>query len=249
MNNMSPLNHFLPEEISNKIEDMACKKIVNGTKKSNELILIFKLNETATNVHDKLMQWLFRCLDKISDKVFDGYQYNWSIISQIKDNDNEEEDDDDSNLDDNDYEEEDDDNNLDDKENCTKLTNTIMVAIHLPDDSWMSFNNDGLTIPYNYCPDMTLSPQDIMDCLIKEPVFIKEMGVSSVSSEVMMEWWKEMINTEPNICDVAGKGYMVHPMWRKYVGLSENQHIEWGDWSDVREQSFNFGWKGYMAKE
>jgi len=37
------------------------KKIVNGTKKFNELIPIFKfkLNETATNVHEKLMQWLF----------------------------------------------------------------------------------------------------------------------------------------------------------------------------------------------
>jgi hypothetical protein len=182
---------------------MACKKIVNGTKKSNELILIFKLNETATNVHDKLMQWLFTCLDTISDKVFDGHQYNWHIISQIKDND---------------YE---DDNDLDDKGNFTKLTNTIMVAIHIPDDSWMSSNNDGLTIPYNYSPSIssTLLPQDIMDCLIKEPVFIKEIGISAVSSEVMMEWWKEMINTEPNYwffrvrsrvrVRVRWKGYMV----------------------------------------
>ena len=148
-------------------------------------------------------------------------------------------------------EEEDDDNDLDDKGNCTKLTNTIMVAIHIPDHSWMSFNNEGLTIPYNYSPSIssTLLPQDIMDCLIKEPVFIKEIGVSAVSSEVMMEWWKEMINTEPNICDVAGKGYMVHPMWNKYVALSEDQHIEWGDWSSVREKSFDFGWKGYMVEE
>ena len=157
------------------------------------------------------------------------------IISQIKDNDYEEE--------------EDDDNDLDDKVNCTKLTNTNMVAIHIPDDSWMSFNNDRLTIPYNYSPDMTLSPEEIMGCFIQEPVFIKKIGVSAVSSEVMMEWWEEMINTEPNNCDVAGKGYMVHPMWNKYVALSEDQHIEWGDWSSVGEQSFNFRWKGYMVKE
>ena len=140
---MSPLNNFLPEEICNKIEDMACRKSVNGAKKSNELILIFKLNETATNVHDKLMQWLFRCLDTISDKVFDGHQYEWHIISQIKDND---------------YE---DDNDIDDKGICTKLTNTIMVAIHISDYSWMSFNNDELTIPYNYSPSLTLLPQEI----------------------------------------------------------------------------------------
>lgn len=227
MNTVSLLNNILPDEISNKIENMACKKVVNGTKKSNELILIFQLNETAVNVHDKLMQWLFRCLDTISDKVFDGYQYNWHIISQVKDND---------------YE--DDDN---DEGNCSKLTNTIMIAIHIPDDSWVSFNNDGLTIPYNYSPitSSALLPQDIMDCLIKEPIFIKGMGVSAVSSEIMMEWWGEMISTIPNSFDVAGKGYMVHPMWNKYVDLSENQD-EWGDWSSVRELSCNFGWKGYM---
>ena len=227
---MPPLNHFLPEEISNKIEDMACKKIVNGNKKSNELILIFKLNETATNVKDKLMQWLFRCLDTISDKVFDGHQYNWNIISQIKANDYE------------DY------NDLDDKGTYSKLTNTIMVAIHIPDDSWMSFNNDELTIPYNYSPSISscLLPQDIMDCLIKEPVFIKEIGVSAVSSEVMMQWWEEMISTEPDLFDVAGKGYMVHPQWLKNNDNSKSD--EWGTWFDVREQSFNFGWKGYMVR-
>ena len=228
---MSPLNNFLPEEISNKIEDMACIKIVNGNKKSNELILIFKLNETATNVEDKLMQWLFRCLDTISDKVFDGHQYNWHIISQILRNN---------------YEEEDDDEEQDDKENCLKLTNIIMVAIHIPDDSWMTFNNDGLTIPYNYSPDMTLSPQEIMDCLIKEPVFIKEMAVSAVSSEVMMQWWKEMIRPEQNFFDVAGKGYMVHPQWMKKNDNSNSS--EWGSWVSIRERSFNFGWKGYMVK-
>ena len=230
---MSPLNHFLPEEISKKIEDMACKKIVNGNKKSNELILIFKLNETSTNVEDKLMQWLFRCLDTISDKVFDGHQYNWHIISQIKDND---------------YEEEDD-NDLDEKGNFSKLTNTIMVAIHIPDDSWMSFINYGLTIPYNYSPSISscLLPQDIMDCLIKEPVFIKEIGVSAVSSEVMMEWWEEMISIEPNLFDVAGKGYMVHPQWMKCNDNSSSS--EWGSWVSIREKSHNFGWKGYMVKE
>ena len=48
---------------------------------------MFELNETATNVDYKLMKWLFKCLDTISDKVFDDQQYKWNIISQIKDND------------------------------------------------------------------------------------------------------------------------------------------------------------------
>ena len=220
MNNLSILNNVLPEEIINKNEDIV-RKCVNGTKKSNELILMFELNETATNVDDKLMKWLFKCLDTISDKVLRWKQYEWNIISQIKDND---------------YQDEE-----------SEKKNTIMIAIHITDDSWMSFNNNELTIPYNYSPSTQLAPQEIMDCLMQVPIFIKKIGVSAVSSEVMMQWWRDMISTEPNCFDIAGKGYMVHPMWKKWAGQSENS--EWGNWSDVREQSFNFGWKGYIVDE
>ena len=113
----------------------------------------------------------------------------------------------------------------------------------------MSCNNSGLTIPYNYCPELTLLPQEIMDCLIQEPGFIMKIGVSAVSSEVMMQWWEEMILTEPNMFDVAGEGYMVHPMWMKYTEeqIRTPNHI-WGCWSYIREMSYNFGWKGYMVK-
>ena len=80
-----------------------------------------------------------------------------------------------------------------------------------------------------------------MDCLKNEPIFIEGIGVSSVSSEIMIDFWKEMISTE--IGDVPGKGYMIHRMWRKYKYLEPTK--EWGEWSSVREMSFNFGWKGY----
>ena len=199
---------------------MVCKKKVNGDKKSNELLLIFRLNEKSSNVHDKLMKWLFKCLDTISDKVFDGYNYNWNIISQIQDNDWEDDDD-------------------------HKIKNTIKIAIHITNDNiWL----DDLTISYNYNQSITLSPQDIMDCLKNEPIFIEGIGVSSVSSEIMMDFWKEMISTETG--DVPGKGYMIHPMWRKYKDLEPHfakgeKEWEWGEWSSVREMSFNFGWKGY----
>ena len=63
----------------------------------------------------------------------------------------------------------------------------------------------------------------------------------------MMSWWRDIISKEPNRLDVAGEGYMVHPMWRKYNGLSNGSL--WGDWSSVREMSFNFGWKGYSPEE
>ena len=234
---MSALNHLLPEELCAKINDMACRKVVNGNEKSNELILIFKLNETATDVHDELMQWLFKRLDTISDDVFnDRGQYEWNIISQIIDND---------------YKDEDEDGD-ENEDNYIKIKNTIVVAIHIPDHYWISTNNDGLTIPYNYSPSITacatLSPQYIMDCLIREPVFIREIGVSAVSSDVMMDWWEEMISTDPNHFDIAGKGYMVHPMWMKFPP-GHGDHPHWGSWVSIREKSFNFGWKGYMVNK
>ena len=222
MNNMNPLMNVLPKELVTKIEDMSCKRSVNGSTKSNEILILFELNETAKDVHDTLLQWLFRCLDTMSDKVFPGgYQYEWNIISQILHNDFEEE----------------------DEITCEetgKLINEIVVAIHLPDDSQMGYNDD-LTIPYNYSPQLTLSPLEIMDCLIREPVFVKKIGLSAVASDVMMMWWHDMISEEPNYFDVAGEGYMVHRMWRK--GGPESS--EWGDWYSIREMSYNFGWKGY----
>lgn len=215
-----PIKDILPKELVMHITDMACIKKCNGDTPSNELILIFGLSENATTVHDTLLQWLFRCLDTISDKVFDGHQYEWNIISQIRDND---------------YE---------DDEDAT-IKNTIMIAIHLTDSSYMSYDDTEMTIlPYRYNPSLTLYPQEIIQCLINEPVFVNRIGVSAISSDVMMQWWAEMISTEQNCLDVAGKGYQVHPMWMKLPD-DHKSDTKWGSWVDVRERSFNFGWKGY----
>jgi len=73
---------------------------------------------------------------------------------------------------------------------------------------------------------------------------VNRIGVSAISSDVMMQWWAEMISTEPNHLDVAGKGYHVHPMWTK-LQVGHRSNTKWGSWVNVRETSFNFGWKGY----
>ena len=79
-----------------------------------------------------------------------------------------------------------------------------------------SFNNDGLTLSYDYNPEYKLTPKEIMDCLTKEPEFIKKIGISAVSSEIMMEWWKDMISLEPNYFDICGSGYNGTSKWRKF---------------------------------
>lgn len=216
MNNTNPLTNVLPKELVTEIEDMCCKRSVNGSTKSNEILILFELNETAKDVHDNLMKWLFRCLDTISDKVSRNDQYEWNIISQISHNDHKEEEDD------------------------TEELNRIMVAIHITDDDFLSYDEDLMTIRHTSSPSFSLSPQEIMNCLIQEPVFVKKIGVSAVSSDVMMMWWRDMIS------DVASKGYMRHPMWRKYWE-SDWESEKWGGWNDIRETSFNFGWKGYNA--
>ena len=203
----------LPESLNNEIETFVCEKKINGTKSSNEIIINFETNQRASTVHQQLLNWLFKCLDTISHKVYDKEleQYHWNIISQILD-----------------------DNCNDIKLN--KIKNSIIVAIHITDSSdEMSFNNDGLTLSYDYNPEYKLTPKEIMDCLTTEPEFIKKIGISAVSSEVMMEWWKDMISLEPNYFDICGNGPMKHPMWRKFNDF----------WSSIREMSFNFQWKNY----
>ena len=227
---MCSLRSKLPEEIISKIQDINCKKNINGDKKSNELILIFDLDKTAEEVHDELLQWLFRCLDTISYKVKRWGQYEWNIISGIKDNNYE------SSL-------------ININTNQKIYINSIMVAIHIT-DQWRDLNeiNNNFTIPFNNKPDIILSPQEIIDCLINEPNFIKNIGVSSVSSETIMYWWEDIISKEPNNFDIPGKGYMVHPMWKKYDNKPSNGSL-WGNWSCVRDMSFGFEWEGYSPEE
>ena len=199
----------LPESLNNEIQTFVCEKKTNGSKSSNEIIIKFETNEQASIIHIELLNWLFKCLDTISYKVYDGEQYHWNIISQIKD----------------------------DNYNVLELNeikNSIIVAIHITDFSYMSFN-DELTLSYDYNPDYKLTPKEIIDCLKEEPEFIKKIGVSAVSSEVMMKWWKDMISLDPNYFDICGNGPMKHPMWIKN---KEN-------WYDIREMSFNFQWRNY----
>ena len=208
----SPLNNILPTDLCNKIEDMVCKKVINGDKASNELLLIFEVNKTAKDVHDEVIHWMLQCLDTISDKVMrGGTQYEWNIVSNIKDND------------------------WVDEEDNNRVLNTIVVAIHLPGNLPLTLYDDVL-VSYNLTAEYVLSPQEIMDCLIREPEYVKKIGISAVSSDVMMQWWDDIISEELYSFDIAGRGYMQHPMWMKFVDEG---------WHTIREKSFNFGWKNY----
>ena len=205
----------LPEEIINDIKNIACHKIVNGNYKSNEILIAFGLNESAKCVHNELIQWVLKSLDKISNYSLKVYGCNFNIISQIKDDD---------------YEDDDD----------GKIKNTIIVAIHIENNNYYGSSvNDELILSYDIKPEMVVSPKEIMNCFIKEPKYVSSIRVNTVKEILMRRWWTEMISTEPNLFDIAGQGFMVHPMWCK----SNTQ--EPYEWISMREQSFGFGWIGY----
>ena len=69
--------------------------------------------------------------------------------------------------------------------------------------------------------------------IINEPVFVNRIGVSAISSDVMMQWWAEMISKEPHHLDVAGKGYQVPSMWTK-LQVGHRSDTKRGVWVDIR---------------
>ena len=188
---------------------MSCTKITNSfSKKSNEFILVFKVNETASEVLPQLRKWLFQCLDILSHKVMDFQNHPaWRIIFRVY------------------------------------KKHLIFAAIHLHDNDYSPLLiNLELTINYNIPePRHQLLVADIEKCLIDIPKFIEHIGISAVSSDVMMKWWEQMISKSNEKFEGDGRGFMVHPMFQT---LNDDK-----GWFDVREQSFNFGWKGYNPQK
>lgn len=219
----------LPDDLIQGIKNMACARKCNGEIPSNELILTFGLTKSAKLVQKDgtLLKWLLRCLDRISDRAFDGHRYQWNVIVQVA-------------FDDFDNSEPD----------CpASSVNQIVVAVHLgnEDDNMSYADDDLMLIPFQYDSTHKLIPQTVLDCLVAEPIFVNRIGVSAVTSEVMMEWWVDMISSYPCNMDGKGEGYMEHPMWIK---LTDEQYGgdtngPYGTWISVREKSFGFGWRNY----
>ena len=116
----------------------------------------------------------------------------------------------------------------------------IVVCIRIGQDMgrWYRCEHDasGLIIIDEAPPLPSAKADDILEALPHEPACVTGVGVSAVSDKLMMQLWADLISENSNSLDKNGKGYMVHPMWMRFPG---------GDWNDVREQSFNFGWDGY----
>lgn len=214
---------LLPPELTDMIADAACKVRTNG-KSSSNLQIIIRTQHLPSLCQDEAVGWVLRCLeDRLLEYTKDALgQYPWNVVSNVV---NEEE-------------------APKHEEDGFPLYPELVVAIRIGQvrDAYMGHARDEdhlVVLDENPpCPELEVDA-DIFKEIVKDvppPPFITAVGISAVSDEFMMVLWSEIIAEEPNTLDGKGKGYMVHPMWRHF-----------GDhgWHDVREQSFNFGWKGY----
>lgn len=192
---------------------MYIMKKSNGVN-SQSLLIFIHTNDTAEDCKSEVVKWFLNCLTPLAKSICEtNYQCDFKIISNIQDNDRFDEDD-------------------------NKTYNKIVIALQngQQPDAFDSVRDDEDLIiideePNNYI----LNSDEILNLLKEEPECVTKIGVSGVSTKCMKQYWREMISNEPNYFDIAGQGYMQHPMWM----YNDNE------WFSIREKSFNFGWENY----
>lgn len=186
----------------------------NGVN-SQSLLIFIHTNDTAEDCKSEVVKWFLNCLTPLAKSICEtNYQCDFNIIYNIQDND---------------YVDEDD----------NKTYNKIVIALQNGQQLGPIFDNvqddEGLIIIDEEPKKNILNPNEILNLLKEEPECVTKIGVSGVSTKCMKQYWREMISNEPNYFDIAGQGYMQHPMWM----YNDNE------WFSIREKSFNFGWENY----
>ena len=199
----------------------------NGVN-SQSLLIFIHTNKTAKDCESSVVKWFLNCLTPLTESISNKCgQCDFKIISNIKDNDY--------------FDEED-----------NKTYNKIVIALQngqLPHAFDSIQDNEDLIIIDEEPKKNILNPDDILNLLTEEPECVTKIGVSGVSTKCMKQYWSEMINIEPNTFDIAGKGYMQHPMWMHFRKVknckNKKLRVARGGWQQLREQSYNFGWENY----
>ena len=211
----------LPQDITNIINDMVCKKRSNG-KSSHNIVVNVRLNENedAFKNEDIVLKWLLKSLEnKCFDYLCEDGQYDWHIVSAVR-------------------------NNFDEADDDYGDGRVVIIAIHYGKNlgEWIGCRwcEDDLTIINETPIRKTISADDVLNSLQIEPKCVSAVGVSGVSDKLMSKLWWEIVSEYRNTLEGEGKGYMVHPMWNRYRDKEDSYF-----WSSVREMSYNFGWEKY----
>lgn len=104
----------------------------------------------------------------------------------------------------------------------------ILFAVHLTWYGGVHMDTDCLIYLEEESTPPQLDANVILEHLVDVPNFITGIGVSAVSSKFMAKTWWEYIE--------EGAGYMSKHMWACMPD---------GEWLNIREKSFNFGWDNY----
>lgn len=220
----------LPPELIDMIADAACKVRTNG-KTSSNLQIIIRTQHLPSTCQSEAVRWVLRCLEdrRLEYAKDECGQYPWKVVSNVVNETA---------------------SPKHESDGCpldTPIYPELVVAIRMGQvrDAYSDHacDEDRLVVLDENPPTPELEVNaDIFKEIVKDvppPACITAVGVSAVSDEFMMSLWSEIISECPNTLDGKGEGYMVHPMWMRIGNPAE--------WASCREQSFNFGWKGYNA--
>lgn len=215
---------LLPPELIDMIADAACKVRTNG-KSSSNLRVIIRTQHLPSSCQDEAVRWVLRCLEdrRLEYAKDENGQYPWYVVSNVVHEREAPEHDDDISI-------------------YPELVVAIRIGEIANEYLHHACDKDELVVLDENppCPEVNA---DIFKEIVKDvppPPFITAVGISAVSDEFMMKLWSEIIAEKPYTLEGKGKGWMAHPMWIRMLDA---------EWLDVRERSFNFGWKGYKGEE
>ena len=188
-------------------------QVKSNGKVSFDFLVAISLKENASDNHDDILKWFLSMIRPIKHPdVYKYGQYNWSIVSSIKNDDYEDE-----------YDDE-------DEVNTKEPINTMIILINTSSCTGRTCTNDDMLVIQEY-HEPSMSADVIANSLSELPEVVSKIGVSGVSTKYMNHEWNDLISEHPNEYDVPGKGFMIHPMWNIWDGHN---------WNVVRERSFNF---------
>ena len=211
---------ILPDEICSFIRDMACRKVHNGKPSNHGLMIGMDIDfdkKIEGDLERTLERWVVDSLYK-AHRALDNANW-WHFVATVQHDQWQNEGDDEDRM------------------------NGYRVVVHF------DRHQDEDRFPlYSYSNEKTVhvAPAHVLSHFETPPVFVRSIGISGVNERLMRDGWAETITKTPNCVDRAGKGYMLHRMWR-FAGENyhDTENAPEHAHHTVREMSFNFGWENY----
>ena len=215
----------LPEELVADIQDMACRKLHNGSPSRFGLIVVVDVDfsfKIEGALERALEGWVWDSLDR-AHRALD-FEVCWRFVGNVLHDQ----------WEDKAYE-----------DYLVQHFNWYQVCVNIKSDVCGDAGDNGL---FPYAPEHIspepVDPASVLEHFTSSPSAVRGVAISGVNQNIVRDQWAECIAQESHF-DRAGKGFMLHPMWT----LAEQaQDGTFPRLTDVRERSFNFGWPDYPGQ-